>query len=124
MTDSQAVLREIVRVLRPGGLLLTTNRISTRLMPGKTQSDEQMQTTLESLGMDRVVIEYWQVDYNRVWAYKSGDSKPTLSRPLAEIQRCPRCKQALLVESADGWRCPNCAYTTTPGSDGVINLLA
>lgn len=123
MTDSQTVLREIVRVLRPGGLLLTTNRIRTRAMPGKTRSDDAMHTLLESLGMDRVVIEYWQVDYNRVWAYKSGSSMPTLSRPLAEILRCPRCRQSLMVETTDDWRCPHCAYTTKTGEDGVISLL-
>lgn len=123
MSDSQAVLREIVRVLRPGGLLLTTNRIRTRMMPGKTLSDEQLQALLESLGMDRVVIEYWQVDYNRVWAYKSGSSLPTRSRPLAEVLRCPRCKQTLMVETTDGWGCPHCACTTKTADDGVIDLL-
>lgn len=122
MTDSQAVLGEIARVLRPGGLLLTTNRISTRLMPGKTRSGEQMQATLETLGMERVVIEYWQVDYNRVWAYKAGESLPARSRPLAEVLRCPHCKQALLVEAVNGWHCPACGYTVKPDPDSVFNL--
>ncbi len=123
MRDPQAALHECVRVLRPGGLLLTTNRIHTRLMPGKTQTDTQLKALLETLGMERVVIEYWQVDYNRVWAYKRGESPLTLARPLAEVLRCPRCQAALLVEDDDGWTCPDCPYTTKPSADGVIELL-
>ncbi len=124
MTDTRVVLTEIVRVLRPGGLLLATNRINTRMMPGKTFSDEQMQTLLETLGTERLEIEYWQVDYNRVWGYKRGTSQPTLRRPLAEVLRCPCCTQALLVENPASWLCPNCGCAVIQGTDGVIELNA
>jgi ubiquinone/menaquinone biosynthesis C-methylase UbiE len=124
MTDTRVVLAEIVRVLRPGGLLLATNRINTRMMPGKTFSDDQMQTLLETLGMERVELEYWQVDYNRVWGYKRGAALPRLKRPLAEVLRCPRCTQALLVENPAGWSCPGCGYTTPATADGVIEMLS
>lgn len=123
MIDTRTVLGEMMRVLRPGGLLLTTNRINTRMMPGKTWSDEQMRTELESLGIERVESEVWQVDYNRVWGRKAGTSQPTLARPLAEILRCPRCKQALLVEHGDGWSCPNCHFHAPQIADGVIELV-
>jgi SAM-dependent methyltransferase len=124
MTNPDAVLAEIVRVLRPGGLLFTSNRINTRLMPGKTRSDDALRARLEALGMAHIVIEYWQVDYNRVWARKAGTSMPTLARPLAEILRCPKCQQALLTEQDGGWRCPKCRYQTKASEDGVIPLVA
>ncbi len=123
MRDPDAVLAEIVRVLRPGGLLFTSNRINTRMMPGKTRSDDDLRARLEALGVEQVVVEYWQVDYNRVWGRKAGTSKPTLARPLAEILLCPRCHQALLEESEGGWTCPNCHFHRGVASDGIIDLV-
>lgn len=72
MTEPENVLAELVRVLRPGGLLLITNRISTKLMPGKTWSDEQVFDLMDNYGIEDVEIEIWQVDYNKVWGRKKG----------------------------------------------------
>lgn len=124
MIPREAVLREMLRVLRPDGLMLITNRINTRLLPGRTWTDKQMQATLEAMGMERVVIERWQVDYNRVWARKPGASLPTLARPLAEVLRCPNCDEALLVEHGDDWACPTCHYHAPIMADGVIEMVA
>ena len=123
MESDERVLREMVRVLRPGGLLLVTNRINTRLMPGKTRPAEQMQALIESMGVENVVIDYWQVDYDRVFGHKAGDSARTGARPLAEVLLCPRCKQALLIEHEAIWTCPSCGLRAPVGSDGVIELL-
>ena len=89
MSNPGAVIAEIVRVLRPGGLLLTTNRIATRLMPGKTFSNEDLAAMLAEHGIEDVIMEAWQVDYHRVWGMKAGDSPATGARPLAEVLHCP-----------------------------------
>lgn len=63
-------LRECVRVLRPGGLLLITNRLTGRWMPGKTWTQPELTLLLMSMGIDQVTFDPWQVDYIRVWGIK------------------------------------------------------
>ena len=59
----------MIRVLRPSGLLLLTNRINARI-PGRVWSRERMQAELEQRGIQRVHFEVWQYDYDKVWGIK------------------------------------------------------
>jgi len=76
MPDARAVLAECVRVLRPGGLLLTTNRVGRDawLMPGKTYPRPAFERLLAELPLYNVQIEPWQVEYDLVWARKEDRS--------------------------------------------------
>jgi ubiquinone/menaquinone biosynthesis C-methylase UbiE len=122
MSNPQAVVAEMIRVLRPSGLLLMTNRIGTRLMPGKTWSKEQLTELLSTLDLDDAYVEAWQVDYHKVWAVKSGDSQPTGKRPLGEILRCPCCNTLMVVHDG-AWVCEKCGGRAAIGHDGVIELF-
>lgn len=123
MRNPQRVLGEMARVLRPGGVLLVTNRISTRLMPGKTWSSEQIRQILESLGMENVFFEVWQSDYDQVWGCKAGEASFTGARPLGEVLRCPCCKNSLMVRQGQAWTCARCRGTARVGADGVVELF-
>ena len=70
--DPHAALAEIVRVLRPGGVLLTTLRVNVATMPGKLWSQEEVKSALAALGMTGVRFEPWQHEYIKVWARKPG----------------------------------------------------
>ncbi len=91
MPDVQVVMCEMARVLRPGGLLLVTNRINTRWMPGKLYDDATFTAMLATCGFVDVRIEPWQMDYQRVWACRAGEGQPVGARPLVEVLCCPRC---------------------------------
>jgi ubiquinone/menaquinone biosynthesis C-methylase UbiE len=123
MSHPAQVVGELVRVLRPGGILLTTNRISTRLMPGKTWSSEQLFRLLESLHVENITFEVWQEDYDQVWGCKAGESTFMGVHRLGEILRCPRCKASHMTEAGQAWICGRCNGGAQVGADGVIELF-
>ncbi len=115
------IVAEMVRVLRPGGILLVSNRAS-RWMPGKIWSDDQLLQLLASLGVEYSEVEVWQEDYKKVWGQKNGESSPVGARPLEEVLRCQRCKRCLMTRDGDVWKC-DCGARANIGTDGVIELF-
>ena len=69
----QRALREILRVLRPGGLLLVTNRVGPQAswIFGRTVRRSRLVPYLASFGLTDVHVTPWQVEYDLAWATKS-----------------------------------------------------
>jgi ubiquinone/menaquinone biosynthesis C-methylase UbiE len=65
-------LKEMMRVLQPGGWLLVTNRVGrdAPLILGKTFRRQDFPKVLENLGLQDVSVYPWQVNYDLVWARK------------------------------------------------------
>jgi hypothetical protein len=63
----------MVRVLRPGGTLLVTNRIGWQatMIFGHTTPRASLMKRLAGLGLTDVRIEPWQVEYDLAWAVKA-----------------------------------------------------
>lgn len=121
--DPLAVLAELVRVLRPGGVLLTTNRVGrdARFMPGRAFPRDAFEQTLNEFPLEDVKIRRWQQDYDLAWAIKSGRPRGGSVRPLADIMRCPACGGRLNRE-AQGFQCTSCLRTYPIAEDGVIEM--
>ena len=63
---------EILRVLRPGGWALLTNRIGWQapLILGRTVPRDRFSDWLQERGFEAVEVFPWQVDYDIAWARK------------------------------------------------------
>jgi ubiquinone/menaquinone biosynthesis C-methylase UbiE len=70
--DARAAILECLRVLRPGGLLVVTNRVGweARFLIGKTLSRAAFRQLLADLPLDVLRVEPWVVDYDLAWASK------------------------------------------------------
>ncbi len=123
MPDTDQVLAEMVRVLRPGGLFLTTNRIGNdaRLMPGRTYTSERLAEKLQALSLEMVQIRPWQVEYDLIWAIKPGVCAPLGVRRLETYLRCPECGAAV-KRQPHALVCEN-GHAMSIAADGIVDML-
>lgn len=121
--DPQGVLKELVRVLRPGGVLLVTNRVGpdAKLLPGRAFPRERFEQLLQDLPLEQIKVRRWQVDYDLAWAVKVGEPQGGGVRPLEKIMRCPAC-HGHLAREARSFRCAACDRVYPIAEDGVIEM--
>ncbi len=117
-------LAEMVRVLRPGGSFLVTNRIGWEryLMPGRAFKPARLESMLVDLGLERVWTKPWQTYYDLIWARKPGTLTDRGTPPaLIEILRCPFCGSERL-DSGDGTLICSACDRQYARREGILEL--
>ena len=70
LSDDAAALREMARVLQPGGILLVSRRQGSdaAYFLGHTRDRDSFEALLAGLGLTDIRTQPWQVEYELVWA--------------------------------------------------------
>lgn len=71
-TQPRRAVREMYRVLKPGGILLVSNRVGwdAWLFPGRAAGRGRLERLLRQEGFCDVSARRWQVHYDLIWACK------------------------------------------------------
>ena len=101
-------LNELTRVLRPGGILLTSRGTEESGRKAKVKSKAEFTSLLERSGLENVQITKWWKLFDRVIAVKNGSSSPVGARGVAEVLKCSACAQVRWMKTSDTLRCENC----------------
>lgn len=118
LPDPLAALADLLRVTRPGGLLVLSNRIGreARLMPGRIFGQDQLNAELRRLGAGGVEIMPWQIDYDLVFVVKQGEAALLVAKSWLELLCCPRCGSQPMTDDQSeqqGLACPDCDWILT-----------
>jgi SAM-dependent methyltransferase len=121
--DPDAVITEMIRVLRPGGLLLISNRrgVEARLMPLKTRSTRATGVLLrDRFGLEDVSLTRWLVNYDLLRGRKPGGAQATTAPDLVEILCCSKCGGQHFKRVESALCCPTCGHSITVTTDGIV----
>jgi ubiquinone/menaquinone biosynthesis C-methylase UbiE len=113
-------LRELARILRPGGIFLTSRGTEESRRKARIKSAETFIPLLESHGFEQVNITRWWTLFDRVLARRQGVFVPAERRSLGDVLLCSSCGQIDWEQSIKSWRCQNCGKELSVTQDGIV----
>jgi SAM-dependent methyltransferase len=72
MRNPRQAVREMIRVLKPGGVMLVSNRVGLDawFFPRRYCRRGRLEAMLAGEGLTEIKSQRWQVDYDLIWATK------------------------------------------------------
>lgn len=120
--EKQAAVKELARVLRPGGTLLTSRGTEESGRGIVVISAETLTELLQKAGFTEVEITPWWRIFNRVFARKPGILNPAGNPSLADVLVCPSCGGVgKFSEANSSLLCGACNKTINADSKGILS---
>jgi ubiquinone/menaquinone biosynthesis C-methylase UbiE len=113
-------LAELTRVLRPGGILLTSRGTEESGRKAKVKSVQAFTALLQRNGLENIQITKWWRIFDRVFATKNGTSSAVDARQLSEVLRCSACGQIRWQKEEDALKCQNCDKELSITKEGIV----
>jgi ubiquinone/menaquinone biosynthesis C-methylase UbiE len=118
--DMNEPLRELTRVLRPGGVLLSSRGTEESGRRAKVKSPGVFTSLLEKHGMEQIQITKWWNLFDRVIARKHGKSGHAALEKLLEVLICSSCGSRQWSVADHGWKCQACGNVLAVTREGII----
>lgn len=119
-SNMEEPLAEFSRVLRPGGILLTSRGTEESGRKAKVKSKSEFGLLLTKNEFANFQIAPWWKLFDRVIAIKNGSSHPVINHNLIDVMRCPACQQIQWVSDASVLRCKNCGKELSITKAGIV----
>jgi ubiquinone/menaquinone biosynthesis C-methylase UbiE len=121
MPDIQQVMNEMARVLRPGGLLVTSRCTKKWGYEFNLRSQDDYRALLQTAGFEQIGMFPWWEWFDRIFARKPGSFSPVQPTALTEVLKCPQCEKIAWAETdAAGYCCKECGKGIKISPEGVV----
>lgn len=120
LPDAQAALHEISRLLRPGGVLLTSRGTEESGRKAKVRSAAEFTSMLQQSGFETIQITKWWKLFDRTFAIKQGKSDAVGAKRLSDVLQCASCGNISWEESQDALRCSQCRKMLAVTKEGIV----
>lgn len=120
LPDAQAALNEMSRLLRPGGILLTSRGTEESGRKAKVKSEAEFTSMLQRSGFENIQVAKWWKLFDRVLAQKKGTSAPVGRKPLTNLMKCTSCGTMQWTELPGKLRCQYCSRELAVTKEGIV----
>lgn len=118
--DMDEPLAELGRVLRPGGVLLTSRGTEESGRRARVKSAEEFVSLLGRMDFEQIHIAKWWKLFDRVIAVKTGSSPAAGAGSLSDVLRCRACGQVRWQKEPGSWMCQHCGNRLSVTNAGIV----